>query len=246
MYVSRQTPVQHAKVAKLVGKRCLVKCVMNNVATEALWDTRAQVSIVSKDLIAENLPTAKSRRIEELLKERGLDLKAANGTAIPYEGWVEISFKLVTSNDQHGISVPFLISTDTLEHLIVGYNIIEEMVKSAESQSPSNDQRTIVHVLSSSLPDAKQENVEALINFIRTSSLSELFSVKLTKRNMVIPKNATVVVTCSVNTGPIESRLPVLFEPDIESPWPLGLVIPETLVHLKGGASSRVGIQVEN
>lgn len=48
------------------------------------------------------------------------------------------------------------------------------------------------------------------------------------------------------NTGPIESRLPVLFEPDIESPWLPGLVIPETLVNLKGGASSRVGIQVEN
>jgi len=40
---------------------------MNNVQTRALWDTGAQVSIVSKDWIAENLPTAESRRMDELL-----------------------------------------------------------------------------------------------------------------------------------------------------------------------------------
>jgi len=97
-----------------------------------------------------------------------------------------------------------------------------------------------------SLPDAKQENVEPLINFIRTSSPNELCSVKVTKRNVVIPKNETVVVTCSVNTGPIESRLPVLFEPDIESLWPPGLVISETSVNLKGGASSHAVIQMAN
>ena len=110
MYVSHLTPVQHAKVTKLVGKRCLVKWIMNNVATEALSDTGAQVSIVSKDWIAENLPTAERRRTEEPLNERGLDMRAANGTEVPYEDWVEMSFNLATSNDKHGISVPFLIS----------------------------------------------------------------------------------------------------------------------------------------
>ena len=88
----------------------MVQCVMNNVQTEALWDTGAQVSIVSKDWIAENLPTAESRQMDELLNDKGLDLKAANGTEIPYEGWIEVSFKLMTSDDKHGMSVPFLIS----------------------------------------------------------------------------------------------------------------------------------------
>ena len=37
-----------------------------------------------------------------------------------------------------------------------------------------------------------------------------------------------------------------MFEPDVESPWPSGLEVPETLVTLRGGASSRVGIQVRN
>ena len=108
MYVSHLTPNQHAKVAKLVGKRCMVQCVMNNVKTEALWDTGAEVSILSKDWIAENLPTAESRRMDELLNDKGLDLKAANGTEISYEGWIEVSFKLMTSDDDDVSTLPDL------------------------------------------------------------------------------------------------------------------------------------------
>ena len=55
-----------------------------------------------------------------------------------------------------------------------------------------------------------------------------------------------MVVTCSANVGPTESRFPVLFEPDIESSWPPGLEVPETLVTLRGGTSSRVAIRVTN
>ena len=51
----------------------MVQCVMNNVQSQALWDTGgAQVSVVSKDWIAENLPTAESRRMDELLNDKGL------------------------------------------------------------------------------------------------------------------------------------------------------------------------------
>ena len=150
MYVSHRTPNQHTKVAKLVGKRCMVQCVMNNVQTQALWDTDAQVSIASKDWIAENLPTAESR-MDELLNDQGLDLKAANGTEIPYEGWIEVSFKLATSDDKHGMSVPFLISMDVLDHPIVGYNVIKRIVKNPVSNPPNNHEETLVNALSSSL-----------------------------------------------------------------------------------------------
>ena len=224
----------------------MVQCVMNNVQTEALWDTGAQVSIVSKDWIAENLPTAESRRMDELLNDKGLDLKAANGTEIPYEGWIEVSFKLMTSDDKHGMSVPFLISTEAMDHPIIGYNVIEEIVRNPASEPPNNYEETLVNVLSSSLPDANQEDVNALIGLIRTNTPSELCSVKVTKRNVIVPKNETIAVTCSVNTGPTESRLPVLFEPDVESPWSSGLEVPETLVTIRGGASSPVRIQVRN
>ena len=132
---------------------------------------------------------------------------------------VEVFFKLVTSDDKHGMSVPFLVSKDTLDHPIVGYNVIEEIVKNPVSGSPNNHEETLVNALSTSFPNAKQENVKALIGLIRTNISSELCRVKVTKKDVVVPK--TKVVSCFVNTGPTESRLTVLFEPDIESPWPL-------------------------
>ena len=126
------------------------------------------------------------------------------------------------SHTKDGMSVPFLISTEAMDTMdtIIGYNVIEEIVRNPVSEPPNNYEETLVNALSSSLPNAKQENVKALIGLIRTNTPSELCSLKVTKKDVVVPKNETVAVTCSVNTGPTESRLPVLFEPDVESPWP--------------------------
>ena len=79
-----------------------------------------------------------------------------------------------------------------------------------------------------------------MIGLIRTNISSELCRVKVTKKDVVVPKNETMVVSCSSNTGPTESRLPVLFEPDVESPWPSGLEAPETVATLRGGTSSPI------
>jgi len=67
--------------------------------------------------------------MDEHLNDKVLDLKAANSTEIPYEEWIEVSFKLATSDDKHGMSVPFLVSMDTLDHPIVRYNVIKGIVK---------------------------------------------------------------------------------------------------------------------
>ena len=144
------------------------------------------------------------------------------------------------------MSVPFLVSKDALDYPIVGYNVIEEIVKTPVSDSPNNHEETLVNALSTSLPNAMQENVKSLIGLIRTNISSELCRVKATKKDVVIPKNETMVVSCSVSTGPTEPRLPVLFEPDVESPWPSRLEVPETLVTLRGGTSLHIRTQVKN
>ena len=51
---------------------------------------------------------------------------------------------------------------------------------------------------------------------------------------------------CHVPTGPTESRPPVLFEPDVKSPWQSELEVPEILITLWGGASSIIRIQAKN
>ena len=103
---------------------------------------------ISRDWMAENLPTAENHKIDDLINEKGL------GT----DGWVLL--KHDSSDDKRGV----LISTNKLEHPTVAY-VIDEMVGNTESQSPSSDERKMVNVLSSSLTQIKQENFDALINF---------------------------------------------------------------------------------
>lgn len=59
-----------------------VKCVMNSNAADPLRDTAAQMSIISRDWIAGNLPTAENHRIDDPINKKGL------GTKIPYDGWL--------------------------------------------------------------------------------------------------------------------------------------------------------------
>ena len=134
VFASHLTPKQHVAVAKLVGKKCKESCVLNGVSVEALWDTGAQVSIASKHWLEEYLPSLKLRNIKELLgEETGLNLIGANGGPIPFEGWVEVQFQLASSNQpSNPLSVPLLVARDELEFPIIGYNVIEEVIKDGD------------------------------------------------------------------------------------------------------------------
>ena len=47
------------------------------------------------------------RDIAELLGMNGLELKAANGTDLPYEGWVELTSYLIEDDCDHTVTVLF-------------------------------------------------------------------------------------------------------------------------------------------
>jgi len=125
------SPQEHAQVARLVGLKYTVKCVLNGVEADALWDTGAQVSIISRSWLRRCLPGCDIRDMTELLGMDGLHLKAANATDLPYEGWVELTFNLVG----HTVNVPFLVAKDSLNMPIVGFNVIEEITKYFEGDA---------------------------------------------------------------------------------------------------------------
>ena len=70
---------------------------------EALWDTGSQVCVVSRKWQQTHLPLEVLRNVEEL------NLEAMNGTDIPFDGWIEVKFKLAgndTTADE--LTVPVL------------------------------------------------------------------------------------------------------------------------------------------
>lgn len=245
VYVSHLTPKQHATVTKLMGKRCTVSCKLNSVNTNALWDTGAQVSIISKDWLTENLPGETIQSIADLLEEK-LELKAANGTTIAYEGWVELNFRLNDSSADSFLSVPFLVTREKLDMPLIGYNVIEELVKGNIKTIPaSGPYNLLLQSISSSFHDTDIHKAEALVNFIQTSNTSELCHIRTGKSNIVIPKDSGIDIPCRANTGPLEQKIPVIFEPHEECQWPSGLELRESVLSLRPG-SSKIRIHVQN
>ena len=87
IFAAHITPSQQDAIVKLVGRKCTVNVKLEEKSLTGLWDTGAQVSILSLDIVKKHFPNKTIRKIEELLDEtEEIKLVAANGTPIPYEG----------------------------------------------------------------------------------------------------------------------------------------------------------------
>lgn len=86
-------------------------------------------------------------QIRELIDTPYLKLEAANGSKIPYIGWAEINVKLVHPHDgqkRDEITVPFLVTNEKLDCPILGYNVIEELVKCDDSRGIRTGNKNII------------------------------------------------------------------------------------------------------
>ncbi|XP_038123133.1 uncharacterized protein LOC119771336 [Cyprinodon tularosa] len=164
------------KTAKLIGRRNLVQCNIGGVPVTALWDTGSQVSIVDLNWKKEHLPDADVRSVSELLEEGMLDLSAANGTEIPYEGWVGVEFSLTENRDSE-LLVPFLVSSQPIAKPIVGFNVIEELAKSNISTDRTLPNK-FLHSLGSAL-DVGHKKAKAVFSVLsKEKSISENQTIK--------------------------------------------------------------------
>ena len=89
-YTSPLTAIQQGKLTKLIGEKCTVVCCLDGTETKTLWDTGSQVSLVHQGWVEKNRKTL--RPISENTGDR-VNLRAANGTVIPFKGWVNLKFQ---------------------------------------------------------------------------------------------------------------------------------------------------------
>ncbi|XP_048580823.1 uncharacterized protein LOC116616199 isoform X2 [Nematostella vectensis] len=96
-------------------------------------------------------------------------------------------------------------------------------------------------------PEIRGEAVVALINFIQTCDNSEpLCILKSPKKSVSIPGGQTLRINCRANTGPVEEKCPVIFEPDEDQTLPTGLELSQSLLSIPKGKATRVDIYVSN
>lgn len=118
---------QHSAITSLMGKQCLVTCYLHEKKAEASWDTGSQICIIDEQWKAKYAPAVTLRNISEGTEAPdSLRLVAANGTNLPYSGWVELTFKLAsTVMNEKELKIPVLVLKDhELSRSIIGYNVI--------------------------------------------------------------------------------------------------------------------------
>ncbi|KAI8482367.1 hypothetical protein Bbelb_399580, partial [Branchiostoma belcheri] len=198
---------------------------MDDQPVLALWDTGAQVSIMTDTWREKNLPEIKVRPVIEILEDTAsLNLQAANGTEIPYSGWVEVSFKL-SEDDSPAISVPFLTTNSpSQDHPIIGYNVIEEIQKRCGSDSA---------LLSRALP-VRPQRAAALVNLIEEFSVPNPAGVRVGRKRVRLPRGATVQVSGGEQI--------MLFEPDEAGDWPTGLEVGPALIPVNSTGMIKVPV----
>ena len=158
------------------------------------------------------------------LKDKELKLKAANGTDIPYSGWIELKFKLLSGVDVKNNCaitvrpVPFLISpSKEVNCVILGINVIKEMLNSSDM----NDTETaelLMSMMKASFMETKPQKVEALVNFIQSNVLisSDLRSVKQARGTRLSLEGKPRLFSVEQTSLPHQENFLFYFKPDIE------------------------------
>lgn len=135
----------------------MVQCHLDGVPVEALWDSGAQASLINNDWRKQHLPHSTVRPLAEILTEPLVAL-AANGSEIPYDGWIETEFYLdCDTHPEKTLLVPMLVSSDpnVAEQPIIGFNVIEEVVsKWGKQQSKSQNIQKISRIFSVSVENS--------------------------------------------------------------------------------------------
>ena len=238
------TPRQQAGLTKLVGQRCMVKCMIQGKEVEALWDTGSQVCVVSRKWQQTHLPLELLRNVEELLGAgEKLNLEAMNGTNIPFDGLIEVSLKSAGDDTiAEELTVPVLVGQKEQEYPIIGFNVIEEIL-SQHSENP----QAASNIIQRSFPSVHPTQVGSVVNLIQSRSQDTGTSaVKVGKRDVMLPKGEATKVKCQVHFGPVPEGMPMIFEPNGDSELTEGLELGEELTKITPGTSSHVTILVRN
>ena len=143
------------------------------------------------------------------------------------------------------LKVPILIgSQDNQEYPIIGFNVIEEVIKrKGNSDTPS----VLTRVVSDSFPSVVGNREQALVNFLQTKEQeADTGVLRVGRHDVYLAPGETVRIKCPVNFGPLEEDLPVVFEPKEEETWPEGLEVRECLSRIQAGSSSRIFVPVHN
>lgn len=69
------------------------------------------MTMVGRAWVEKALPNVKIEPLSSLFEDQPLEISAANGTAVPFDGWVYVDLQILSESHGHAdMQVPVLIS----------------------------------------------------------------------------------------------------------------------------------------
>ena len=115
-YQANLTPKEQKTLIGLIGKQNVVKLYMNDKPVDILWDTGANISIISKEYVNDLFPNAVIKNLHDILSDTDkLQVRWGNQEILPYEGYVELEVSLNNDTPANEILAPFSITPERLQ-----------------------------------------------------------------------------------------------------------------------------------
>lgn len=219
--------------------------MINGHPATVLFDTGSQVSIIDREWANKHIPSYPVRSLQELL-DTNLEVYAANGQLIPYDGWVELTVNLTGNEDPNLIvQTPFLVSQLTQSQPLVGANVLEQVIKRQESSDVAV--ATLLSLLRSAF-GMEEEQVVAMVNHIQVpqKTFCDPAIVRVGRDNIVIPAGKAVNVWCRVPPNFDTTDPLVLYEPTGENPVLDQLSVGEGLLEINHTRRPHVKVPLSN
>ncbi len=238
--------VKTPTVKELVGEKCLIRCFLHKQRIQALWDTGSQICAIDEVWKENHLPDERLRDVAELVDPlTPLQVEAANGTEMPYTGWLEVSFKLSASDDE--LLIPVLVLRGNQQPCpIIGFNVIKHLVmNSTQDQTKHRGKEKLVKTVTVAFPHLRKNRAKAFINAVSVGQPCE-YNVRTANERVNVPERSSIQIECRVQAPPFKENKTLIFEPHENPQWPEGLEFCDTLVSVKAGMTPKIVVSVQN
>ena len=229
-----------SRVSKLIGEKCTIKCTVNEKNMVMLLDTGAQVSLLSYTHMKSNFPNLQIQKLTDLLSEGNyLQVQWGNSIEIPFQGWVNLHLQLGSQADICQIEVPFLVTSEELDYLILGFNAVRQLVTSQE------DSANVIKIFEHAFNTCDQRRIESFVNMISLTNREDYIDVKVKGHEVIIPAGKICNINCKVSEYPSERKTDMIFQQcDVELPE--GLECTDCVVPVQRGINKYFNVPVVN